>query len=430
MESLAIAVRTYTVGNLRRHRADGFDLCDQTHCQVMRTATAVTEQAALATAGQILQYAGQPATVYYSASCGGRSEKPSNVWPGADDPPYLPSRSDSGCGGFPQWSTELNIADLQRALRAAGYSGALKNVRVAARNESGRASRIALDGLTPGEISGQDLRAAIGRTLGWQYLQSASFELKRSGDAFRFAGHGAGHGVGMCVIGSAKLATGGETAAQILGRYFPGTIIGSVGSRFTAAPAERLAPETPAVAASAAARSSALPPDVVVSLPQGDEAERGSLEALVRRERDSLGQTLAVRPPQTLALRFHSATEDFERVTGRPWFVLAARVGTESHYAPLSVLRERGVLDRAVRHEIVHQMADDVLRDRPAWVREGAAMHFSDGRSVPPTARVACPDDNELMQPLSAGAFAEASRRARLCFERQLTAGRAWTEVR
>src|SRR6185369_13297803 len=147
-----------------------FDLCDQTHCQVMRVSTPVTERAALATAGQVLLYQGQLATVYYSASCGGRTEKPSNVWPGADDPPYLPSRADDGCGGWPEWSTELNMADLQRALRAAGFTGALRNIKISERNESGRASRIALEGMTPAEISGQDLRAAVGRTLGWQYL--------------------------------------------------------------------------------------------------------------------------------------------------------------------------------------------------------------------------------------------------------------------
>src|SRR5262245_35735790 len=91
LEALAIAIRTYALGNLGRHKADGFDLCDQTHCQVVRTASPVTEEAAQATAGQILLYKGAPATVYYSASCGGRTEIPSEVWPGEDDPPYLPS---------------------------------------------------------------------------------------------------------------------------------------------------------------------------------------------------------------------------------------------------------------------------------------------------------------------------------------------------
>src|SRR5438093_9987211 len=99
--------------------------------------------------------------------------------------------------------------------------------------------------MTPAEISGQDLRSAVGRTIGWQYIQSAAFELKRSGNAFRFGGHGNGHGVGLCVIGSAKLAGAGETTRQILERYFPGTTIGTAGPRLTAAPPER---ERPSIA--------------------------------------------------------------------------------------------------------------------------------------------------------------------------------------
>src|SRR5207248_1469492 len=49
LEALAIAVRTFALANRTRHHADGFDLCDQTHCQVLRTATAATERAANAT---------------------------------------------------------------------------------------------------------------------------------------------------------------------------------------------------------------------------------------------------------------------------------------------------------------------------------------------------------------------------------------------
>ena len=50
-----------------------------------------TDRAAQATAGQVLMRNGAIASMFYSASCGGRTEIPSNVWPGADDPPYLPS---------------------------------------------------------------------------------------------------------------------------------------------------------------------------------------------------------------------------------------------------------------------------------------------------------------------------------------------------
>jgi SpoIID/LytB domain protein len=438
LETLAIAVRTYALGNRGRHRAEGFDLCDQTHCQVMRVSTPATERAALATAGQVLLYKGQPATVYYSASCGGRTEKPSNVWPGSEDPPYLPSQPDDGCGGVPEWSTELNVADLQRALRAAGFTGALRNVRVAERNESGRASRILLDGMTPPEISGQDLRSAVGRTLGWQYLQSAAFQLKRSGNAFRFSGHGYGHGVGLCVIGSAKLAENGETARQILERYFPGTTIGTLGPRLTAAPPERVrpsvAPPPPAGATAPPPRTEPLPAptpiDVVVSLPEGDEGERAVIVALVRRERDALSKTLGVAAPLRLTVRFHPTTEAFERTARQPWFTLGAASGEgDLQFVPLPVLRDRGVLERAIRRQLVHALADAALSGRPAWVREGAAVHFAEGEDGP-SGRVVCPQDVEITRPVSVGAFGDAARRARVCFERQLSARKDWRAVK
>ena len=437
LETLAIAIRTYALQNRGRHRGDGFDLCDQTHCQVMRTATPSTERAALSTAGQVLMYQGRLATVYYSASCGGRTEKPSNVWPGADDPPYLSSRPDDGCGGAPEWSTELSLGDLQRALRAAGFTGSLRNVRVADRNESGRASRIVLEGMAPGDISGQDLRFAIGRTLGWQYLQSAAFQLKRSGNAFRFEGHGYGHGVGLCVIGSAKLASAGESARQILERYFPGTTIGIVGPRLTAAPPDRdspsPAPPPPpraAAAPPAAPVSIGAPADIVISLPDGDEVERAAIATLLRRERDALSKSLGVAAPARLSVRFHPTTESFERLAGHPWFTLGSASGAgELQLVPLSVLRERGVLERTIRRQLVYVLTASALGDRPAWVREGAAAHFSEGVSGP-SGRAACPQDAEIMRPISVGAYGDASRRARMCFERQLSSRKDWRSVK
>src|SRR6185295_3358687 len=205
LEALAITARTFALANRGRHRADGFDLCDQTHCQVVRTATAATDRAAQATAGRILLRGDAIASVYYTASCGGRTEIPSAVWPGHEDPPYLPSRDDDACGGAPAWVAQLQEDDLLRALRAGGFRG----------------ERLRVDGLQPDQISGQDLRVVVGRTLGWQHIKSTVFDLRKQGDAYRFSGHGSGHGVGMCVIGSARLAEAGRDADYILGRYFP-----------------------------------------------------------------------------------------------------------------------------------------------------------------------------------------------------------------
>lgn len=436
LEALAITIRTFALANRDRHRADGFDLCDETHCQVLRAASLATERAADSTAGQVLMRNGAVAQVFYSASCGGRTEIPSDVWPGAEDPPYLPSEDDEACNGSPAWDTELTIDELSRAFRAAGFRGdRLRFVRVVSRNQSGRVAQLALDGLSPATISGQELRVAVGRTLGWQHIKSTAFELQQTGRGYRFSGHGSGHGVGLCVIGSVNLASRGTSASAILTKYFPGLVIGSAGPRLVPEPPTRVAAPPPAVVTRS--RSGLL-----LSLPDEDEGQRGAILEMAGRARDTLAQALGVTPPDTVTLRFHPTTDDYERATGQPWFtagVVADREGkAELHFLPLAVLRERGVLERTLRSELVHVMTDAELSKRPRWVSDGAAMYFSAGTAVSAgrgdsdrsSGRLVCPTDNELLRPVSVGAFSNALARARACFARQIAAGRAWRDVR
>jgi stage II sporulation protein D len=449
LEALAITIRTFALANLNRHRADGFDLCDQTHCQVVRTATASTDRAARATAGRVLLYDGAPASIYYGASCGGRTEIPSHVWPGADDPPFLPSHDDDACGGAPAWSATIEGRDLQRALRGFGFRGdRLRDVRVAKRNASGRVSRVKVAGLEPEEISGQDLRVAVGRTLGWQLIKSTAFEIRREGGAYRLTGHGSGHGVGMCVIGAAHLGAQGKSAESILARYFPGLPISPGDLTLVPPPVRRTevtgrsesrAPSAGRVAPGDGAGTERGRSPILVSLPDLDEGERSAIVAETTRARDDLARALGVPLPPRVTLRFHPTTDDYERTTGRAWFTSGALIGDELHLLPVGVLHERAMLDRTIRHELVHLMADAILKGRPLWVREGAAIHFAG--DLPPAAaaqrpafrpdpRAACPDDNELLHPLSVGALSNAYARARACFDRQIAAGKSWRDVK
>jgi SpoIID/LytB domain protein len=429
MQALAIAIRTYTIANLGRHRGEGFDLCDSTHCQVTRNATPQTEAATLATSGQILTFHGVPATVYYSASCGGRSEVPSAVWPGAEDVTYLPSKPDDGCGGDPVWRAEIALYDLRRSFQAAGYRGMLRDMRVLSRSASGRVATLALDGLTPSIVSGQDLRVVLGATLGWQHIRSTMFELRRVRDAFRFDGHGFGHGVGMCVIGSAKLATRGRTAAEILERYYPGTTIGAAPARLTSTPASNgSAPDAGAAASASAA-------GIDLFLPDEDAAERDALLAMGARARDELAKTLALTPPH-LRIRAYRTAAEYEQASGRPWFTFGAFANGEIHLLPSRQLRDRGILESTLRRQIVHLLVDATLARRPAWVRTGAALYYGDvnltsaSASTSNLARESCPADAELLRPLSPGSLSTAYSQAYACFARQVAGGRSWRDVR
>ena len=436
LEALAITIRTFALANRGRHRADGFDLCDQTHCQVIRNATAATGRAAEATAGRVLLRGRDVATVYYTASCGGRTEIPSAVWPGHDDPPYLPSRKDDACGGAPAWAAQIQDADLFRALRAAGFAGdRLRDVRIVSRSASDRVARLRIDGLQPNEISGQDLRMAVGRTLGWQHIKSTAFDLRRERDTYRFSGHGSGHGVGLCVIGSARLAADGKDAGDILRHYFPGL---TVSRPITTSPTSTSPTSTSPTSTSRT--TVGLQYDLLVDLPDEDAGEQATIVRQALRARDDLARTLGTTPPAHLTLRFHATTDDYERATGQAWFTSAAMVNRELHLLPLAVLRERGILDRTIRHELVHAMTDSALGRRPLWVREGAAIYFAGeapAASQPqqrpaftPEPRASCPDDNELRHPVSAGALTNAYARARACFAKQIQSGRSWREVR
>jgi stage II sporulation protein D len=456
LEALAITVRTFALANLSRHRADGFDLCDLTHCQVLRKSTPATEAAATGTAGRVLLYRGAVASVFYTASCGGRTEQPSHVWPGASDPEYLPLRDDDACEGMPVWADELSTTDLMRSLEAAGFRGdTLRDLSVLSRNESGRVARLRLDGPSPGQISGQDLRVAVGRTLGWQHIKSTTFDVQRTAAGYLFSGRGSGHGVGLCVIGSARLGALGQSAPAILARYFPGATIAPLPSSIVSAIEPKVAGSSPgpsvkprigsaplaAIAPAPRRPPAAAPdvPDVLLSLPSGDEGERDVLHDLTLRARDQLAKDLGAASPHRITLRLHPTVESYQRATGQPWYTAGATLDTDIHLVPLTVLRERGLLERTIRHELVHVLTRSALSNRRLWVREGVATYFAGESTVPgeparrvgvPGVKTSCPDDSELLQPASPGALSNAYARAAACVGRQIAAGKKWSEIR
>ncbi|MEQ1760834.1 MAG: SpoIID/LytB domain-containing protein [Vicinamibacterales bacterium] len=216
-EALAVAIRTYALVNEGRHSRDGYDLCDNVHCQVVRGSNPLTRRLTQNTAMQVLTFEGRPAQLYYSASCGGRSERAIDVWPGVNYP-YLQSRVDAVHEDEQPWTFDLPLAEANAVLIRAGFEGELAGVTVGGWTSSGRVATLRLAGLEPGVIDGNQFRLAVGSTR----LRSTAFGMITEGDTLRFAGRGYGHGVGMCVIGAGKRAMRGESAREILTQYYPG----------------------------------------------------------------------------------------------------------------------------------------------------------------------------------------------------------------
>jgi SpoIID/LytB domain protein len=437
LEALAIAIRTYATFNVGRHGRDGFDLCDTTHCQVMRQATAATRRAALATAGQILTWRGAAAEIFYSANCGGRSESASAVWPGSDLP-YLTSVKDDVHDDDVPWTFELSLRDLQALLAQKGFAGErLKDVHVASHTPSGRVATLRLNGLEPDAIAGDQFRLLVSP----RDLKSTAFTVEKHGDRLTFTGRGYGHGVGMCVVGAGRRARRGESVSQILAQYYPGLTVTPLDTLTT-----RLRPETatapnPSAAASQPRRAAPAPPPASAAgglvaakslvLVRGT-ATGIDLQQLAATAQDALARTLGVAATP-LVVDMHDTVESFRQATGKPWWVSVSVNGTTVDLAPAALLSQRDGVEMALRNAIAQSMVAGVFSGRPEWMRVGAGLYFSRITPlVPPPAKakLKCPSDAELTLAISAVAQREAEARAEACFARAYAAMTDWRNIR
>src|SRR5262245_36952549 len=94
-EVQAVIARTYAIAHLGRHRAQGFDLCNSTHCQLYDPAriktsrfATIAREAVQKTTSQVLVYARRPAEALFHADCGGSTTSADAVW-GGPAVPYL-----------------------------------------------------------------------------------------------------------------------------------------------------------------------------------------------------------------------------------------------------------------------------------------------------------------------------------------------------
>ena len=216
LKAVAVAIRTYATHFRGRHAAEGFDLCDTTHCQDFRI-TAVNERlrsAVEATSGEVLEYEGRPIAAYYHQDCGGVTEPLA---------PYLGLLEDAFCVSRDRepWTLELRASDLEAAI---GLADAYA-IEVVERTSSGRARRLRISGLETRLLEAEAFRLTLGRRLGWDKLPSDLYEVRPSPDGFVFEGYGAGHGIGLCQKGAAVMGEQGYAYQDILAYYYPNTRI-------------------------------------------------------------------------------------------------------------------------------------------------------------------------------------------------------------
>ncbi len=231
-----------------------FDVCADDHCQRYQGLTmAVGETVRKAidqTWGLVLKSGGEICDARFSKCCGGRMELFSTCWEDKDYPylQALPDTPDEKPGGDPfcdatdekilsqvlndydletkdfyRWTVDYSrneVSDL--ILTRSGIDfGTIQELIPIERGPSGRIKRLRVVGSKREMIIGKEL--IIRKWLSSSHLKSSAFTVIWNGDKLTLKGSGWGHGVGLCQIGAAVMASKGYGFQTILGHYYPGS---------------------------------------------------------------------------------------------------------------------------------------------------------------------------------------------------------------
>ena len=250
-----------------REDHDLFDVCADDHCQryqgMTKMAAKTAQEAVRETGGMVMTYRDEVCDARYSKACGGLTEEFDTAWEGTRVP-YLSSISDApirhppisteeeasswvfsfpetycntrdegllkrilpefdrGTTDFFRWRIEYSRTELERILQEkSGIDfGTLRKIVPLNRGPSGRICRLRIVGSKKDVVVGKELE--IRRWLSRSHLYSSAFVVSVEGDRFILHGAGWGHGVGLCQIGAAVMATQGFSAEKILQHYFRG----------------------------------------------------------------------------------------------------------------------------------------------------------------------------------------------------------------
>jgi len=254
-----VAARTHALSLLinNRHKADGYDLCSSTHCQVYKGKYLQNEAVRNAVrdcGSEALFIGGNIADATYHSSCGGKTDASSVVWKGkpvshlngitciaeADSLDLSRERfarqwidariSNEGMSSWERgalsWEKSISLGKLADNV---GLSY-INKIVITSRGRSGRITAMKFLGDREVKLENEyKIRQAFDNTLSsFFYIKGAYSE---SGDdvvinpkaSLQLKGKGAGHGVGMCQVGALRMAREGKSYKEILQHYYPGT---------------------------------------------------------------------------------------------------------------------------------------------------------------------------------------------------------------
>jgi len=212
----AVMCRTFALGNLNKHAVQGFDLCDEVHCQAYKGKSRANPKILIATAATnnivLADRQNELILAAYHANCGGETEDAADVWQCSK--PYLRPVRDTFCLNqrSAKWEMEID------AKKWRNYLHLKTGVRLNADEpfcfyQKDRAANLPVDSM---EIPLKQIRKD------WR-LRSTFFDMEEQADGkILIEGRGYGHGVGLCQQGALRMTELGYTYRQVLSHYYKG----------------------------------------------------------------------------------------------------------------------------------------------------------------------------------------------------------------
>ena len=252
LKAQAVTARTYAFQRMLARTDADFDLYASVQDQVYGGAAAehpTSDRAIRETIGMVLLYNDSLAHCYYHSTCGGITASRHEMW-GGPAIPYLISKPDTDASGrawcrasrYMDWTQSWDPSALAAIMRKnlssanAGAAAPFQKVtgtRVRGRYSDGRVTVLEIS-TERGRIDlrGDKTRFALRPGTGTgRILESARFDIEIVGGRVVAHGSGFGHGIGMCQMGALARAQAGQSYAQILEAYYPGTALSKVDER-------------------------------------------------------------------------------------------------------------------------------------------------------------------------------------------------------
>lgn len=216
----ALIARTFALAYLEKHKSEGFNLCDGTHCQAYKGKLGFDKniyKSTVETEGEVIvDTTKQFITAAFHSNCGGFTANSQDVW--VTSKPYLVAVEDRYCTNSrnSNWEVTIPLGKWKKFLQSKGVD--TTTITDSKQYDFKPKERPVFYAIANQKIPVTQIRSNF-------KLRSAFFSIKVVKNEVRIEGRGYGHGVGLCQEGAMQMALKGWKYDKIIKYYYKGVRI-------------------------------------------------------------------------------------------------------------------------------------------------------------------------------------------------------------